>query len=61
LENQEGERELMSLALMATNAVFRQCIGVSYTSPGGVVPQNMQDLLFIWPGLVGCSHKEFRH
>ena len=38
-----------------------QCRGVSYTSSGGVVPQNMEDLLFIWPGLVWCSHKEFRH
>ena len=47
-ENQDGETEMMSLTLMATDAVdFEQCRAVSYTSYGGAVPQNMQDLLFI--------------
>ena len=33
-----------------------QSKAVSYTSYGGVVPHNMQDLLFIWPCLVGCKN-----
>ena len=42
-ENQDGETEMVPLALLATDAVdFGQCRAISYTSYGGVVPQNMR-------------------
>ena len=48
---------MMPLALLATNAVdVGQCRAVSYTSSNGVVPQKYARF-----GLVGCSHKEYRH
>ena len=42
-ENQDGETEMVPLALLATDAVdFGQCRAISYTSYGGVVPHNMR-------------------
>ena len=46
-------------AINVVSSCFRfvwQSKAVSYTSYGGVVPHNMQDLLFIWPCLVGCKN-----